>query len=116
LTELLGWSSSLILLLTIAKQIHKQWQDRTSAGVSRWLFLGQLTASCGFTVYSFFLRNWVFVATNGLMALSAVVGVLIVVSHQRRGQGGSPATAGTSRGGGEEASAGKQLSPTMARR
>lgn len=81
--ELIGWASSVILLLTVGKQIHKQWITRTSAGVSKWLFIGQLAASLGFTIYSYFLRNWVFVATNTLMAFSAIVGVWIVI-HQRR--------------------------------
>jgi uncharacterized protein with PQ loop repeat len=82
MTELIGWTSSLILLATILKQIHKQWQDRTSRGVSKWLFVGQLTASIGFTVYSVMLKNWVFTVTNALLALSAVVGLLIVMRHR----------------------------------
>ncbi len=76
-TELLGWLSSLILLLTIAKQIHKQWQQRTSAGVSKWLFIGQLAASTGFALYSYLIHSWVFVATNSLMAAAAVIGLAI---------------------------------------
>ena len=78
------WLSSLILLATIAKQIHKQWQDRSSKGVSKWLFIGQMAASCGFTAYSFLVHNWVFVATNALMAISAMVGLLITRAHRRQ--------------------------------
>ena len=43
----------------------------TSAGVSVWLFVGQLAASVGFTIYSVLLRNWVFAA-----ALAGVVYLL----------------------------------------
>jgi uncharacterized protein with PQ loop repeat len=86
LTEVLGWTSSFILLLTIAKQIHKQWEDRSSAGVSKWLFIGQVTASCGFVAYSVLLRNWVFVVTNALMALSAVLGLFVVLHFRRQGR------------------------------
>ena len=89
MTEILGWASSAILLITIAKQIHKQWSDDSSKGVSKWLFIGQFTASAGFTAYSFLVRNWVFVVTNLLMALSAVTGLVIVMHHRRRGQRGS---------------------------
>jgi MtN3 and saliva related transmembrane protein len=32
MTEAIGWASSLILLLTIGKQIFKQWQEGTSEG------------------------------------------------------------------------------------
>ncbi|HVT81345.1 MAG TPA: hypothetical protein VHM90_11880 [Phycisphaerae bacterium] len=84
--ELLGWASSLVLLLTICKQIHKQWQARTSVGVSKWLFIGQALASVGFALYSFLLHNWVFIVTNSLMACSATVGLVILI-HQRRREG-----------------------------
>jgi MtN3 and saliva related transmembrane protein len=84
LTELLGWTSSLILLVTIGKQIHKQWEERSSKGVSKWLFIGQLAASIGFTAYSVRIHNWVFVATNTLMALSAIVGLALVLRHRQK--------------------------------
>ena len=43
--DILGYTSSGILLFTIANQVHKQWQSGTSKGVSTWLFIGQLLAS-----------------------------------------------------------------------
>jgi MtN3 and saliva related transmembrane protein len=82
-TEMVGWVSSVILLLTISKQIHKQWREESSAGVSKWLFIGQVGASLGFTIYSWLLKNWVFVVTNALMLLSAFIGLGILL-HQRR--------------------------------
>ena len=84
MTEAIGWGSSLILLLTIARQIHKQWRDRTSAGVSVWLFVGQLAASGGFIAYSALVGNSVFIVTNSLMAVSAIVGWGMVISSRRR--------------------------------
>ena len=84
MTEFIGWFSSAILLATIAKQIWKQWQARSSVGVSKWLFIGQLAASSGFTLYSYLLHNWVFVVTNLLMVASAVVGLSIVMIHKRQ--------------------------------
>jgi MtN3 and saliva related transmembrane protein len=96
--EVLGWTSSLILVFTIARQVYKQWKTGTSDGVSIWLFVGQVTASVGFTVYSWFVRNWVFVVTNALMVLNALVGFGIVVMHRRRGAraaGGRPSSART---------------------
>jgi MtN3 and saliva related transmembrane protein len=82
--ELIGWASSVILVLTIAKQIHKQWQAGTSEGVSKWLFIGQLAASAGFTVYSFLIHSWVFVVTNALMVTNAVVGWWITMRQRKR--------------------------------
>jgi MtN3 and saliva related transmembrane protein len=99
MTEVLGWFSSFILVLTISKQVYKQWRSGSSEGVSKWLFVGQITASTGFTLYSVLVRNWVFVVTNALMLLSALVGIVIVFKHrraQRRGAG-RPVEAGSSR-------------------
>jgi MtN3 and saliva related transmembrane protein len=84
MTEVIGWISSALLVLTIGKQVYKQWHDGTSKGVSRWLFLGQMLASAGFTLYSWLVHNWVFVVTNALMLLSAILGYLIVLTHRRR--------------------------------
>ena len=83
-TELIGWCSSFILVLTIAKQVYKQWQEGTSEGVSKWLFIGQMSASLGFTIYSWLVNNWVFVVTNSLMLLSGLVGLGIVLHHRKR--------------------------------
>ena len=81
--EIIGWASSLILIITIGKQVYKQWQDHTSAGVSIWLFVGQLAASVGFTIYSLLVRNWVFAVTNGIMVLNGLLGYAITVRHKR---------------------------------
>lgn len=81
--ELLGWFSSLVLLTTIISQIAKQWREGSGKGVSRWLFVGQSTASLGFTVYSAVLRNWVFTLTNGALFLSGIVGLLVTVYFKR---------------------------------
>jgi MtN3 and saliva related transmembrane protein len=82
--ELLGWLSSLVLVLTIGKQVYKQWQEGASENVSKWLFVGQLAASLGFTAYSWLVHNWVFVVTNGVMILNGLAGLLIVLHHRRR--------------------------------
>ncbi len=87
-TEALGWVSSFILVLTIAKQVYKQWKEGSSEGVSKWLFLGQLAASTGFTLYSLLVGNWVFVVTNGLMLVNGLLGLLIVMRHRRRARRG----------------------------
>jgi MtN3 and saliva related transmembrane protein len=84
MVEIIGWASSVILVLTLAKQVHKQWQAGTSEGVSRWLFAGQMAASGGFTIYSVLVRNWVFVVTNALMVLNGVVGYTITVLQKKR--------------------------------
>jgi MtN3 and saliva related transmembrane protein len=72
--ELIGWISSAILVLTIGKQVHKQYKSRSVKGVSSWLFVGQTAASLGFTIYSVLVRNWVFVVTNAIMLCNAIAG------------------------------------------
>ncbi|HVF49623.1 MAG TPA: hypothetical protein VNA19_06030 [Pyrinomonadaceae bacterium] len=86
LTEVVGWVSSCILVLTIGKQVYKQWHEGSSEGVSKWLFVGQMAASLGFTVYSWLVNNWVFVVTNSLMLLNGLLGLVIVLRHRRREQ------------------------------
>lgn len=84
MTEAIGWFSSIVLVLTIGKQVYKQWQSGSSEGVSKWLFVGQMTASLGFTIYSVLVKNWVFVVTNALMLCNALAGYGIVLTHRRR--------------------------------
>jgi uncharacterized protein with PQ loop repeat len=83
-TEYIGWTSSAILLLTLGRQVYTQWKSDQVEGVSRWLFIGQLSASIGFAVYSYMLHNWVFVSTNVALILTAVVGEAIYLRNRRR--------------------------------
>ena len=87
MVESIGWFSSVVLVLTIGKQVHKQWREGASHGVSKWLFVGQTTASAGFLWYSLLVGNWVFVVTNALMLLSALLGLAIVLYHRHRRAG-----------------------------
>ena len=84
MVEAVGWVSSCILMLTIAKQVYKQWREGSSEGVSKWLFVGQMSASLGFTVYSWLVSNWVFVVTNAVMLLNGLLGLLIVLHHRKK--------------------------------
>ena len=84
MTEILGWTSSFILLATLVKQVHKQWRDGTSEGISSWLFIGQLGASVGFTIYSYLVENWVFVVTNGLLTINNIIGIGLYFHFRRK--------------------------------
>lgn len=85
MTEVIGWVSSIILFLTVSRQIYKQWQAGTSEGVSIWLFAGQIAASLGFAVYSWLLWNPVFIFTNSLMVLNGIVGFIISLYLKKNG-------------------------------
>ena len=75
--EWLGWASSAVLLATLGRQVYSQWRQRSVAGVSSWLFIGQLTASTGFLISSVLVDNWVFVFTNAALLLTALLGQYI---------------------------------------
>jgi uncharacterized protein with PQ loop repeat len=80
--DLIGWLSSAVLLATIGRQVFTQWRTRSAAGVSRWLFIGQLTASSGFALYSYLLHNWVFLVSNLALLLTAVGGEIIYLKNK----------------------------------
>jgi hypothetical protein len=42
------------------------------------LFAGQILASIGFIAYSWMLHSWVFIVTNSVILLTAVVGQVVV--------------------------------------
>jgi uncharacterized protein with PQ loop repeat len=83
LVDMIGWVSATILVLTISRQVYRQWRTRSVEGVSQWLFIGQLTASAGFTAYSVMVDNWVFVFANFFIFLTAVAGQCIYVRNKR---------------------------------
>lgn len=87
MTEIIGWASSLVLLLTLIKQVHKQWTDKTSEGISMWLFIGQVLASVGFTVYSVLLGNWVFTVTNCLLVINSIFGISLYFYYRKNTKG-----------------------------
>jgi len=82
--DLLGWGAAAILLLTMSRQVYTQWRDETAAGVSRWLFVGQIAASLGFTLYSLAKQDAVFVFTNSLMVVNGLAGLVIDRRNRRR--------------------------------
>lgn len=82
MTESIGWISTVILCATISRQVYTEWKTKSTAGVSKWLFIGQLTASTGFAVYSFLLENWVFVASNVFLLLTALLGQFLYLKNK----------------------------------
>lgn len=83
MTELIGWFAAVVLLATIGRQVYSQWRDGSTKGLSRWLFIGQITASIAFVIYSWLLGNWVFVVTNALMLGTAVTGECVLLANRR---------------------------------
>jgi MtN3 and saliva related transmembrane protein len=88
-TDMVGWLSALILILTISRQVYTQWRTKSVEGVSHWLFIGQVAASTGFVIYSFLVENWVFVVANVCILLTALAGQLIYMRNKRIGSAGT---------------------------
>lgn len=82
-TDWVGWLSATILVATISRQVYSQWRSKSIAGVSKWLFVGQLSASIGFTIYSYLVDNWVFVFANFFIFLTAVAGQFVYLRNKR---------------------------------
>jgi MtN3 and saliva related transmembrane protein len=81
--DMIGWVSAAILVMTISRQVYTQWRTRSVDGVSKWLFIGQLTASAGFIAYSAMVDNWVFVFANFFIFLTAVAGQCVYLRNKR---------------------------------
>ena len=51
-------------------------------------FIGQITASIAFIVYSWLLGNWVFVVTNALMLVTAIIGQWVYLINRQQAAAG----------------------------
>lgn len=82
--EPLGWLASLILLSTISRQIWRQAHAPTVEAVSKWLFIGQMSASLLYLVYSILVKNPVFIASNAALLITGIVGQVIYLRRRKR--------------------------------
>nr|WP_246372864.1 hypothetical protein [Lysobacter spongiae] len=99
---MIGWTASGILLATLGREVRVQWRERRTDGVSSWLFLGQMAASLGFTIYSALIGNAVFVLTNAALLLTAIAGQCIYRRNLRLEQRRHAAAGGASRPAGAD--------------
>ncbi|UAU36551.1 hypothetical protein [Xanthomonas campestris] len=75
--HLVGWLASAVLIATLIRQIYKQWRSDQIQGVSRWLFIGQITASLLFILYSALVGNAVFIVSNALILATGITGYVL---------------------------------------
>lgn len=79
----IGWASTGLLLATVGRQAFTQWKERSTAGVSHWLYIGQAATSIGFVIYSLMLGNIVFVVSNVFLLCIAGVGQYLFIRNRR---------------------------------
>jgi MtN3 and saliva related transmembrane protein len=84
-TDAFGYAASAILVLTISAQIRQQWLKQSTEGVSPLLFVGQIAASAGFVVHSAVIGSRLFVVTNVLVGMAAIVGMVMYLVLRSRG-------------------------------
>jgi hypothetical protein len=82
--EPLGWLASLVLLSTIGRQIWRQAHAPSVEGVSKWLFIGQMSASVLYLVYSILVKNPVFIASNAALLVAGITGQVIYLRRKYR--------------------------------
>lgn len=80
----IGVAAAAILMATLIGQTAKQWRERTTKGVARWFFLGQVSASVGFVIYSMLTGSLLFAVTNLLILASALAGYIVLRMNRRR--------------------------------
>ena len=76
--QIIGWAAVAALFFTMAGQAWKQWRDKVTKGIGKYFFLGQVTASSLFLVYSAMLGDQVFVVGNAMVLAAAIAGGLIL--------------------------------------
>ena len=79
----LGWLAAAILLTTMFAQVRKNWKEHKLRGVNPWLYYGQALASLCFAVYSLTINSWVFVVTNTLGLIAAIIGIYLVHRYRK---------------------------------
>jgi MtN3 and saliva related transmembrane protein len=81
--DAIGWFSTALLLITLLRQVYTEWKSGSTAGLSKWLFIGQVAASVGFTIYSWLLHNWVFMGSNAAILAVAIAGEIMYARNRR---------------------------------
>jgi len=76
--EWVGWAAASIMVFTLYAQVLKNIKEKKLKGVNPLLYYGQAAASLGFIIYSSSISSWVFVITNALALVSAVIGIYLV--------------------------------------
>jgi uncharacterized protein with PQ loop repeat len=75
--NMLGWSATLVLLATLLAQIRREIQSGKVDEISPLLFVGQCAASILFLAYSALVGNLVFIVSNAMILVVALLGVWV---------------------------------------
>lgn len=79
-----GLLATAILLTTLCAQTIKQWREHATRGIARWFFLGQVSASVCFVIYSVLIHSTLFAVANALILASALAGYIVLRVNRSR--------------------------------
>jgi uncharacterized protein with PQ loop repeat len=79
-----GWSAVTVLFLTMTGQAWREWRDRVKHGAGKVFFMGQITASTLFLVYSALIGDRIFVVGNALVLAASICGGGILLYNRAR--------------------------------
>jgi hypothetical protein len=81
MTQVIGWSSAVVLLPTFGVQVYRQWQKRREPvpAATIWFFLLAVVGTGGQMVYSWLVGNAVYFVLNAILVVTNSVGLGIDV-------------------------------------
>ena len=83
--EIIGWGSALILLPAFGLQTYRQWKNRHEPANSSavWFFVLVLVGTGGQVVYSWLVRNWVYLSLNSALVANNGIGLAIALGRRK---------------------------------
>lgn len=84
--HVVGWISSLLLLVTFGSQTYRQWkgEEGRSEKYTLIFFVAAIAGTAGNLIYSLLVNNWVFTALNAALVVNNAAGLWITVRHRKQ--------------------------------
>jgi uncharacterized protein with PQ loop repeat len=77
-----GWSASVVVIMTTIGQIIAQWKAHTSKGVSPLLFVGNMVAAALFLNYAIMIHNVIYEVSNSVMLAASLFGLCLLIRQR----------------------------------
>ncbi|KYF63021.1 hypothetical protein BE15_02470 [Sorangium cellulosum] len=84
--HVVGWISSLLLLVTFGSQTYRQWKgdEGESEKYTLIFFVAAIAGTAGNFIYSLLVNNWVFTALNAALVVNNAAGLWITVRNRKQ--------------------------------
>lgn len=86
--HVVGWISSLLLLVTFGSQTYREWKGEKDKSEKYTLvfFIAAIAGTAGNLIYSLLVKNWVFTALNAALVVNNAAGLWIALRHRKQAQ------------------------------